>query len=116
MWGTCGTASFDWHLPNLLCGWAAAHSGEPMGTAMALSGADLPATGMCHHTYTLDANPSPDNRDHVEAKLSFMCAVRHEPKSPTDAGAVCFRSLSPEPVTAMPVVPLAKRIGPAPSL
>lgn len=89
MWGTCGMTSFDWHLHNLLYGWAAAYSGDPMDMTATLTDDDLDidlrGNGVYHHTYTVDTNPSPDNRDHVEAKLTFMCAVRHEPKSSTDA-------------------------------
>ncbi len=72
-YGACATASFDWHLHNLLYGWGAAMSGDPLDMTAILTEADHQGTGKYEHIFQADTNPSPENRDHVTAKIMVMC-------------------------------------------
>ena len=75
IWGECAGTPFEQHPTHLLYGWAAAMSGDPHDlTGVLLENDRLTSDpGTYSHTFTTDTNPSPENRDHVEADLDFQC-------------------------------------------
>jgi len=73
MTGACGRADFTWELSNLLYGWGAAISGDPLDYTTTLTEADADGLGVYRHTFKVDTNPSPENRDHVEVMVEVAC-------------------------------------------
>ncbi len=73
MSGNCNGATFSWENHNLLYGWASAMSHDPMDMTAVMSELNKESKGVYHKTFIFDTNPSPENRDHVEVELQFMC-------------------------------------------
>ena len=76
--GACGTTSFNYETSHWNYGIAAALSGDPEDMTAILGPEDYhfnseAGVGTYSHAYTADTNPSPQNRDHVVANVSFAC-------------------------------------------
>ena len=71
--GACASANFDWQLHNLRYGWGAAISGDLYDMIAILTEADHHGPGKYEHVFQVDTNPSPENRDHVTAKIEVIC-------------------------------------------
>ena len=78
-WGSCGPAAFDWINDAIKYGWGMAVSGDPLDLTGKVYLEDQIAPGTYTHTYSVETNPSPQNRDHVTAELGLMC-VTQDPK------------------------------------
>jgi hypothetical protein len=77
IYGDCAGTDFDQqNLTNMLWGWAAAISGDPLDLTGVLTDGDMETPGSYFHEFVTDTNPSPENRDHVVAQLGFMCIER----------------------------------------
>jgi hypothetical protein len=87
IWGECAGTPFEQHPTHLLYGWAAAMSGDPHDLTGVLIESDRLTSqpGTYSHTFTTDTNPSPENRDHVEADLDFQCVESLEGSVKTPA-------------------------------
>jgi hypothetical protein len=72
-WGSCMQAGFDWEVSHLLYGWAVALSGDPNDLRLQLNDTFREQAGQYTFTNTVDTNPSPENRDHVNVELGFLC-------------------------------------------
>ena len=57
----------------LLIDWAIAMTGDYHGLSVNLSDGDAVGTGTYVRQYVADMNPSPENRDHVDATVEFTC-------------------------------------------
>jgi hypothetical protein len=57
----------------LLIDWAIAMTGDYTDLSATLSEEDAIGIGSYVHEYVADMNPSPDNRDHVNANVEFTC-------------------------------------------
>ncbi len=57
----------------LLIDWAIAMSGDYTNLSATLDSRHRVADGFYRHEFTMDTNPSPNNRDHVTATLEFSC-------------------------------------------
>jgi len=71
--GACGTTNFNYETTHMNYGIAAALSGNPEDMTAIMGPEDLNAAGSYVHKYTIDTNPSPQNRDHVTANIWFTC-------------------------------------------
>jgi hypothetical protein len=77
--GTCGSAAVNQDLTILMYGWSAALSGDPLVMAGSMGSADLTSeAGVYRHEYSLDTNPSPQNRDQVAVTLELWCVEQVE--------------------------------------
>jgi len=57
----------------LLIDWSVAMTGDYTDLSATLNEDDAIATGIYVHEYVADMNPSPENRDHVNATVEFTC-------------------------------------------
>ncbi len=73
VWGSCGQATFDWTTDALKYAWGMAVSGDPMDLTGKIYLDDKQFAGSYEHKYSVDTNPSPDNRDHADVTLGFSC-------------------------------------------
>jgi len=71
--GSCMQAGFDWETSHLLYGWAAALSGVPTDLRVQLNDTFKESAGQYTFANSVDTNPSPQNRDHVEVELGLLC-------------------------------------------
>ncbi len=72
-WVCDGGHSYVRETTLLLIDWSIATTGDYTSLYVTLDGTDQVRTGEYEHEYSADTNPSPENRDHVTAKVYFEC-------------------------------------------
>ncbi len=78
--GACAGTGFSYATSELLYGWAAALSGDPLDLSFEMNDTFKDQYGKYTFEIEIDTNPSPENRDHVRTLLEFMC-VASQPSS-----------------------------------
>ncbi len=71
--GACASAGFEWDVSDLIHDWGAALSGTPTDLTATLTEEDADGLGLYQHTFKVDTNPSPENRDHVQVEVRITC-------------------------------------------
>lgn len=73
--GSCAGTGFTYNTTDLLYGWAAALSGDPLDLSFDANDTFKDQYGKYTFEVEIDTNPSPENRDHVRTLLEFMCVA-----------------------------------------
>lgn len=75
--GACSGVSIHQDITVLMYGWAAALSGDPLDMTARMSASDRTnETGVYSHTYAVNTNPSPQNRDQAIVTLELWCVEK----------------------------------------
>jgi len=72
-WSCDGGNSYQRETTLLLIDWSIAMTGDYTNLSATLTDEDALAAGIYLHEYVADVNPSPENRDHVNATIEFRC-------------------------------------------
>lgn len=83
--GNCMQAAFAYDSQFLLYGWAYALTGDKGDLSFQLNNTFMDAPGSYTFEVQVDANPSPEKRDNIKNRLTFLCLAEEAPgvRAPT---------------------------------